>query len=216
MARTQFVVKSMRLIDCDSMDAIAVALLPTPPPYYALSYVWGSSQPKVWINSSAQNPNLGIFGELPQLIQDAMKVVKKLETQGARYLLVDRYCIFQDNPADRVVQIRAMDRIYEDAYAVIVAAAGDGSQCGLPGVDRTERRIQPTATLREIQVLSTLPDVFTALRDTSWITHGWTYQEAIVSRRCLIFTDWQVYFVCEKSICCKSMQKTSDLTIPKN
>lgn len=41
---------------------------------------------------------------------------------------------------------------------------------------------------------------------------GWTYQEAMLSRRCLIFTDLQVYFVCRKSTQSEAINKHSTLT----
>ncbi|KAK4211612.1 hypothetical protein QBC37DRAFT_319890, partial [Rhypophila decipiens] len=41
-----------------------------------------------------------------------------------------------------------------------------------------------------------LPSREHAVEPSVWSTRGWTYQEAHLSRRCLYFTDHQVYFVC--------------------
>src|ERR1700677_1024332 len=40
---------------------------------------------------------------------------------------------------------------------------------------------------------------------------GWTYQEAILSRRCLIFTDQQVYFVCRLTTSCEAVTEQPGL-----
>jgi hypothetical protein len=43
------------------------------------------------------------------------------------------------------------------------------------------------------------------IQSSAWITRGWTYQEAVLSRRCLFFTDEQVYFVCKQMTCCEAI-----------
>lgn len=42
-----------------------------------------------------------------------------------------------------------------------------------------------------------LPDVETALKRSKWITRAWTLQEAVLSRRCLVFTGDQLYYRCK-------------------
>lgn len=37
------------------------------------------------------------------------------------------------------------------------------------------------------------------IQASKWATRGWTYQEARLSRRCLVFTEHQVYVVCRET-----------------
>ena len=52
---------------------------------------------------------------------------------------------------------------------------------------------------------STLPPLKDVLGKTTWITRGWTYQEAALSRRCLFFTELQVYYVCSAMSCSEAI-----------
>lgn len=207
----------LRVLDCDTMKIVPTVTLPSDVQYFALSYVWGRP------NSNSDTGDAGspyrtqlLFSKLPQMIRDAIKVVKNLTEEGRRYLWIDKYCIDQNDPRDKAIQIGKMDRIYEGAFATIVAASGDGAHCGLPGVGLVSRVPQPVAFASGKQLVSTLPHVSIALQDTKWVTRGWTYQEAILSRRCLVFTDLQVYFICQISTCCEAMHKSDDLRSPSN
>lgn len=139
---------------------------------------------------------------MPQVIEDAMVVVRNLDR---RYLWVDKYCIDQKDHDEKDLQIRNMDRIYENAFAALVASAGQDSEFGLPGVGPKPRKPQPSATIEYEILLSTLPPLSCVLKESAWITRGWTYQEAILSRRCLFFTECQVYFVCRAISCCEAI-----------
>jgi len=99
-----------------------------------------------------------------------------------------------------------MDNIYESAFATIITASVTGSANGQIGVGCTSRVIQPSAAVQGLHLVSTLPHVSVALLATAWMVEwGWTYQEAILSRRCLIFPDQQVYFVCRLKTCCEAV-----------
>ena len=142
--------------------------------------------------------------DVPRVIEDAMTFVRAL---GMRHLWVDRYCIDQTNHDSKTLQIQTMDRIYEGAHLTIIACAGSSSAFGLPGVGNTPRRAQPKAFTDKGVFVSSLPPLAHALRDSAWIRRGWTYQEAIVSRRCLFFTNVQVYFVCRGMTCSESIER---------
>ncbi|KAH8781246.1 hypothetical protein F5883DRAFT_539708 [Diaporthe sp. PMI_573] len=90
-----------------------------------------------------------------------------------------------------------MDRIYRNADITIVAAAGQSAEHGLPGVSvaRTERQIK--ATIKGIPVANMLEAAAGAITFSQWNTRGWTYQERLLSRRLLTFTDSQVYYHCD-------------------
>jgi hypothetical protein len=89
-----------------------------------------------------------------------------------------------------------MDLIYANAVATIIAAAGDGPEYGLPGVNGTLRKHQPQIHVCGHLLASTLPHPSRSVSDSKWATRGWTYQEAILSKRRIMFTDDQVIFEC--------------------
>ena len=103
---------------------------------------------------------------------------------GLQYLWVDRYCIQQSDP------------IYNNAIATIIAAAGTDSMYGLPGVGRTPGAAQPFARVGKHRLVSTLSTPKDLITRSRWNTRAWVYQEALFSRRRLIFTEQQVFFKC--------------------
>jgi Heterokaryon incompatibility protein (HET) len=168
---------NLQLIDC-ATDPPVVKTLAKAEKYVALSYVWGAHQE-----------------EWPKVILDAIWVTKTL---GLQYLWVDRYCIDKTNVKEKHYMISQMDNIYEGAEMTIVAAGGKDASFGLPGVRSTPRRIQPCLHLNELNVdlVSCLSDPKDTLQSSTWNSRGWTYQEAILSRRLLIFTEEQIYWEC--------------------
>ena len=98
--------------------------------YACLSYVWGDVPAD---KTSCDNEPLA---DIPQTVADAIVVTQQL---GIRYLWVDRYCIGQDNAAEKHATISNMDSIYRNACITIVAAAGSDSNYGLPGISRPRK-----------------------------------------------------------------------------
>jgi hypothetical protein len=96
-----------------------------------------------------------------------------------------------------------MDVVYKNAEITIVAAAGEGPDYGLPGVGNRPRVPQPTIQVKNHLLLSSLPDPCYEIRTSKWMKRAWTYQEGLLSRRLLIFTDDQVYFECRGMHCCE-------------
>ncbi|PMD33032.1 hypothetical protein L207DRAFT_518386 [Hyaloscypha variabilis F] len=139
-----------------------------------------------------------------------MKVTKKLRY---RFLWVDRYCIRQDDPADKARQIPLMGLIYGLAEVTLIGAAGTDPSYGLPGVGRRHRKPQPRATVAGGRTLLwDLGDPKELIEKAVWSTRGWTYQEALLSRRRLAFSDRQVYFECGTMYCCEASDVLPDIT----
>ena len=136
-------------------------------------------------------------GSLSRVIKDAITVVVSL---GKRYLWVDQYCVNQPDENIKATQVREMDRVYAGAYVTIVVCAGEDANSGLPEISR-ERKPRPSAILPNLELVTSLPALSVAIQDTKWNTRGWTYEEAVLSRRCLFFTDRQVYFACTNMSC---------------
>jgi hypothetical protein len=164
--------------------------------YLALSYVWGGPANR---HATVQGPwpeGSFSFNDAPLTIQDAVRVVRNLQME---FLWVDKYCINQERGEERKMMLRNMDQIYENAEATIVAIYGKNDEAGLPGVSVIPRKPQPRFQTTQGCLISSCPPIKTVLKASAWATRGWTYQEARLSRRCLFFTEYQVYSVCRET-----------------
>lgn len=176
-------IPEFRLIDCESR---MVAPTPKNPyKYVALGYVWGDLPHKAMeATESLRN--------LPPTIEDALLVTLRL---GFRFLWVDRYCIDQDSDS-KPLQLRKMDRIYENAELTIVASEGKSPMHGLPGVYHRGRQHQRLIKLGPLTLASMPPRPNCEIASSKWHTRAWTFQEGLLSRRRLVFTERQFYFQC--------------------
>lgn len=183
--------------------------------YVALSYVWGSSQ-KITLTGKTktrlEEPESIVDGKASQTIVDAVELCRML---GIQYLWVDALCIIQDDDNDKAEQLKAMGHIYRCASFTIVAASGQDSGAGLPGLRPGTRFFQQDEVLvaeatdsqPALSLMTTCNPKSSAkvhyLEETKWNTRGWTFQERYLSTRCLIFTEEQVYFSCNEAIFCE-------------
>ncbi len=210
-------VKGLKVIDCVSRRIIPASEYVE---YLALSYVWGpppSIEPSCDKGSvpSLESSHVGILSEnaVPRVINDAIGVTRTL---GYRYLWVDRYCIDQNDHEHKCAQIQQMGSIYKNAQATLIAAAGVDPTYGLPGVGSCHRREQPIANIGKYTLCSTLPDPTLLLQRSKWMSRGWTYQEAMLSRRLIHFTKDQVYFECRAMHCREVIPPPLDLFHTRN
>lgn len=173
-----------RLIDSTLMKVVPA----TGQPYIALSYVWGEalhSYPDVY---------KGILPDkIPATVRDALSATRAL---GYRFLWVDKFCIDQSDEAARLLQIHNMDIIFKCAQVTLVAASGQDGEFGLPGVSNRARQRQPSVCLNGISFVITPSTkvVQEQIQLSKWNTRAWTFQEAHLSPRLLVFTETELYF----------------------
>ncbi|KAF2473971.1 HET-domain-containing protein [Lindgomyces ingoldianus] len=171
--------------------------------YLALSYVWGGVSSFHLTKSNVrtlQKPGalLQHFNRVPQVIQDAMCFTDQL---NIRYLWVDSLCIVQDDPVHRDPQISRMNIIYRHAFATIVAMSGHNADCRLPGISLGSRNALQLVRMRKgVELRPLAPDIDLAMDLSTYETRAWTYQERLLSTRCIYFTDWQVYLQCRSNL----------------
>ncbi|KAF5619011.1 hypothetical protein F25303_12910 [Fusarium sp. NRRL 25303] len=91
------------------------------------------------------------------------------------------------------------------ASVTIVAAAGETASYGLPGVGQRPRMIPNKLTLDGRTWMFRRRLFKHHVDETKWSTRGWTYQEAVFSRRCVIFTDDQVLYQCGCMTCAEEL-----------
>ncbi|KAK3953950.1 heterokaryon incompatibility protein-domain-containing protein [Pseudoneurospora amorphoporcata] len=177
--------------------------------YLTLSYVWGA--PSEHVEEIGSVSTLPIH--LPKVIEDSIRVVKEL---GFRYLWVDRYCIPQADSRAKHTQIQLMGAIYARSAITIIAAAGEDADYGLPGVGLRARNPQLRTDSASVCTGDRLPRPLMVyhrpkedIESTLWSTRGWTYQEALLSKRRLVFTDNQVFFQCQRMLCEESQMSSA-------
>ncbi|TGO52232.1 hypothetical protein BCON_0145g00140 [Botryotinia convoluta] len=182
-------VPGLLVIDClAGSSTLSIVSEPKSCQYVALSYVWGSAQ-----DTST---------EVAAVIKDAIKVTMKL---GMRFLWVDKYCVPQ-NDSEKHRLIHSMDKIYSQAYITIIAAAGKTAADGLPGISTISRVAQMETEIDECIFLE-LPSIIGSTRASTWAQRAWTYQEGLLSTRCLVFTDRGVLYHCRGRYTEESVQQ---------
>lgn len=178
------------LIDCSSRRLIKTQ---SSVPYAALSYVWGKDTTPVPL---APGPGMHLADKVLRVIEDAMVVARYL---GLPYLWVDQYCVDQQDEEVKARQIDEMHQVYGHADVTIVAAAGEDATDGLAPSSSSgfHRATGWKATwLSEYQSVDDQRSAIASINRSVWNTRGWTYQEAYVSRRVLVFHSDGVYFEC--------------------
>lgn len=195
-SRTLFPSKA-RVIDCVSRRVVA---LESGMPYLALSYVWGDNGHNPVTESEISNDFEGggllLLPNRPQTVEDAIAFVTGI---GQRYLWIDKYCIQQNVHAHKAQQIDQMGNIYSHAVATICATGAD-AKAGLLGLSVARDASSRFNVQSMVVVRSQIPEMLARLHimTSPWTERGWTYQEALLSQRCLFFTEDSVVQVCER------------------
>ncbi|KAF4966233.1 hypothetical protein FSARC_6118 [Fusarium sarcochroum] len=181
-------VPGLRVIDCESEKTIDA---PANCTYVALSYVWGKPAEPPSLED-IQNPRDSTV-EFPKVISDALEVTRLL---GKRYLWVDKYCIEQKPGPLKTKQVGQMHEIYSCACVTLVAAAGEDSSYGIPGIGAKQRLPMEHLEVDDVSIIRMFPHTSTQIFQSVWASRGWTYQEGFLSPRRLIFTDHEVSYLC--------------------
>lgn len=208
----ELVLPDLLVIDCESERLVRAG---PGCKFAALSYVWGRSREEDGQHHGDDDNDEEQFQfdlgrrsrPLPRTVRDAMHVVREL---GLRFLWVDRYCIRDNNDDDggdgaalggrKHHTIENMDAVYRGAALTIVAASGAHSEHGLPGSRRIHHRLG-TYSLDESSSSSEtcylhINETHAEVSELVWSTRGWTYQEGLLSRHRLVFTETQAVFQC--------------------
>jgi hypothetical protein len=127
--------------------------------YFALSYVWGTSQATSFLMTKATLEDSMIPGGLPRdkkeiakTIRDAMQFTHDMKV---RYLWVDALCIAQDDEASKYLQLMHMDAIYRQAVLTIVAGDNSDAADGICGLgSRPRESFQRTYEFRPGLILT--------------------------------------------------------------
>ncbi|KAK3303885.1 heterokaryon incompatibility protein-domain-containing protein [Chaetomium strumarium] len=189
----------MRFVDVEKMCIVEKQKVCR---YVALSYVWGQA---ACVRLSTTNKAVltkpeALTQYAPSIaltVRDATAFVRGI---GERYLWVDSLCLVQNDPDDVRRGVQAMDLIYEKALLTVVAACGHDADAGLPGVKEGTRFMsRPSEEILPGVKLDAYPVLELLLKNSVYSTRAWTFQENILSRRCVYFVDNNVFFRCRKT-----------------
>ncbi|KAI1869175.1 uncharacterized protein JN550_005805 [Neoarthrinium moseri] len=197
-------VQSLRFVDV--VDRCIVQHSPDTVKWAALSYCWGGPQVHALQTGNIhayQQPGALIDDLLPKGIADALSVTRAL---GERYLWIDSLCIIQDDEKDKLELIAAMGTIYAQAVVTIVNAANSQVAHGMPGISQPRRR-QQVHRMKDFWLVESMDlphqNWEGYLENATWNTRGWTFQEGLLSPRCLVIGKDQVYWQCKTSSWCE-------------
>ena len=127
-------------------------------------------------------------------IEDALRLVSLL---GERYLWVDCLCIVQDDLDTKQDFLNAMGSKYSNAYFTIVAADGHHADHGLRGLGHGSQARSVSCDIVRFpsgtDIIAHRPRTWYA-EDSPWKLRAWTFQEALFSRRILIFNGMVSWF----------------------
>ncbi|KAF2125639.1 HET-domain-containing protein [Dothidotthia symphoricarpi CBS 119687] len=203
--------KHFKLIDIDKMCIVDASESHR---FVAFSYVWSvhggvRSLQLVQSNIDQLSQPGGLeLHQLPEQIFDAILLCKEL---NEHWIWIDRLCIVQDDEVSKQVQIDAMDAIYGRATFTLVAAVDPSKAVGLPGVQGRPRAsfLDNDTRLYNAEGCKIDLNFFVAVDDSNWNMRGWTFQERLLSKRCIYITKYQVYFTCSHVLIQEELGKFS-------
>jgi hypothetical protein len=140
------------------------------------------------------------LNRIPRTLQQAIQVTVAM---GFVNLWIDAICIIQDSKEDKDLEIPSMDRVYQNAVFTIFAACADSTAEGF-SKQRDPWWIKPClihyrTTTRHYdyhhqRYISFHKDGF--VDEGPLFQRGWVVQEQILSRRCLIFAQSGISWIC--------------------
>lgn len=171
--------------------------------YLALSYVWVDAMKGFMARMPATvlPTTLGRESVRPierhSLPKTLREVWSFMEMIGERYVWVDALCVNQSDAEETAALIPEMGSIYGNAYFTIIAATGHDADAGL--YPSKKGREDPTMFNwhgKRCALLPSVEDPESVVGRSKWASRAWTYQERLLSRRSLVFTDSELFFTC--------------------
>lgn len=177
--------------------------------YVALSYCWGaiSQLHHTTQNSDKLRTNVPIQ-ELSRLCQDVIQICRDI---GLQYLWIDALCIVQDDSQFWASESSRMARIYDNATLVIAAIRAADPSCALIGMEAKNKLGRCVDVKLQDYTGSTsyltVREVDSPNHPTSCSgplsTRAWAYQEKLMARRIIQFTDYELIWQCSSVDSCE-------------
>ncbi|KAE9971704.1 hypothetical protein EG327_009767 [Venturia inaequalis] len=200
-----------RLIDVGIGEAGPIRLvsserLPSSTEYVALSHCWGTKPFLSTTCATLGDRESGIeLQDLPANFRDSVIAIRALDL---RYIWIDSLCIIQDDKEDWRKESQRMADVYSSAHITIVPVSAGSAHDGF--LHERKHGSCPIKIHHSGTDLICKFDHYRAdlsssimqtddIKDSIWDHRGWTFQERLLSKRLLYFTENQLYFECHGS-----------------
>lgn len=186
--------------------------------YVALSHCWGTSQPCVTAHATSENSQstldhrkAGIqWKALPKTFQDAITLTSLL---GISFIWIDSLCIIQNDKEDWATESAKMADIYENASLTLSATVSAGDSYGCFPESFSTSRSLPVSLPEDVgtcEIAVRKPIVHWDVLGQSELharfplmSRGWAFQERLLSRRVLHFSESELVWECRELSTCK-------------
>ena len=191
---------TFRAIDVEQM---CIVQPPQHARYVALSYLWGKNFKQPFTTTENLNrfsqPDGLTKEKLPRTIKDSIKLTRML---GLQYLWTDSLALIHDEGFQY-----HDDWVYARAALTVVAGSGKDANAGLPGVREESRTLHQE--IEEVKpglrlMVSHLAEDY--ISTSQWDSRAWTFQERMLSRRCLLFVNGRIYYQCRRATYCEDIE----------
>ena len=187
-----FDITSLRVVDSNGHE-----------PYIALSYPWEQMD-----EFEIKRDRTYMLESLPSVLRDIIDVVRELR-HGINHIWLDRLCIDQEDEIQKQINIDTMGEVYGAAFATIILTVpfqGKPEE-GLPGHSAQRMTWQRVENVGGMKLATTLPSLEMTIATSKWNSRAWTFQEGLLSSRCILFGPEQVFFECAEMGCCESIRE---------
>lgn len=181
--------------------------------YAALSYCWGKAEAgdiniETTTETIAQRKScLFLANErVPATILDAIEITKRL---GIPYLWIDALCIIQHDK-EWEDEAAKMHSVYQEAAITLSATESKGCSRGFFSTSMNKpSSFEETSLLEEYKfgsqkvyacLESVKDNIHQSLSDSPLGARGWTFQESVLSRRLVHFTNKQLIWECKSQV----------------
>lgn len=190
----------------DKCDPYVFATGGTSGRYVALSYCWGDRvKPKIRLKTASYSEMIKRIEvqDMTKTHQEAIQISREL---GYQYLWIDAICIIQDSTEDWQTESLKMTDVYGNADLTLVAGRAGDSTKGF-----IANHFQPAIAPHRLEYTNpaapeegssacfvTLPR---SLEKGPVEARAWCFQEAILSRRSVVYGVQQLCFGCQEGTC---------------
>jgi len=164
--------------------------------YATLSYCWGGPQTFQLNAGSEEALTCGVSpSSLPKTLHDAVQVSWNL---GIQWIWVDSLCIRQDDLEEKATEVAQMHLIYGNSF--ITLSATRASHCSQGFLHQDSLPILATVGYK-LPFASPCGKLGTVILSRDGTNsplneRGWAFQEHLLARRVLRFTEYQLHWSC--------------------
>ncbi|EED13191.1 conserved hypothetical protein [Talaromyces stipitatus ATCC 10500] len=171
--------------------------------YIALSYVWGIATQPIMLTRNTKADLMDEIPEakLPQTHRDAIRIARWLDV---RYLWIDALCIIQDDDKEsKMKEIGRMHLTFGNAFLTVQAARAASVHDGFlsPRVDTEETPEIPYPSIGTDGSRVFVRTKIYYYSDGPTFSRAWCYEESVLPRRILTYTNELIKFRCMKQTC---------------